>query len=183
MKIGPNGNLFVASASSSEVLEYNGNTGDFVRTFVTAGSGGLDNPSAIFIIPGTLFVASLNTDEILSYSASDGSFQGVFVSAGSGGLDDPTCIDFGFEAGANMFVCSFETDEILQYSRFTGEFIGVFVPSGSGSLDGPTFIAFKEKKGSNSNCSIAGPETKAALPLILLFAPILFVAVRRIVRA
>ncbi len=110
MKFGPNGNLFVSSAGSNEVLEYNRNTGDFVRAFVTSGSGGLDGPLGIFFIPGTLLVTSFNTDQILSYSSNDGSFQGVFVSAGSGGLDGPSCIDFGFEAGANMFVCSFETD-------------------------------------------------------------------------
>lgn len=85
-----------------------------------------------------------------------------------------------------MFVCSFETDEILQYSRFDGSFIGVFVPPGDGSLDGPVYIAFKDKKkNSSSSCSIAatGADTKSALPFILLFAPIAFVAVRRMVRA
>ncbi len=85
-----------------------------------------------------------------------------------------------------MFVCSFETDEILQYSRFDGSFLGVFVPSGNGSLDGPTYIAFKDKKGGgSSSCSIAaaGADNNSALPFILLFAPIAFVAIRRLARA
>jgi hypothetical protein len=44
---GPNGNLFVVSigpsipATSSSVLEYNGTTGAFEKTFVPSGSGGL----------------------------------------------------------------------------------------------------------------------------------------------
>lgn len=188
MKFGPNGNLYVVSEGTDEVIEYNGNTGEFVRTIVTSGSGGLSGATALFFIPGNLLVASSDTDEILSYNPSTGAFQGAFVSAGSGGLDNPQCIDFGFEAGANMFVCSFETDEILQYSRFDGSFLGTFVPSGDGSLDGPVYIAFKDKTGENngsSSCSIAaaGADTNSALPFILLFAPIAFVAIRRIVKA
>ena len=84
-----------------------------------------------------------------------------------------------------MFVCSFETDEILQYSRLDGHFIGAFVPAGSGSLDGPTAIVFKEKHNGSSSCSLAaaGTGTKAAIPALILFAPILFVALRRKLRA
>lgn len=188
MKFGPNGNLYVVSEGTNEIIEYNRNTGDFVRVLVTSGSGGLDGATALFFIPGNLLVASSNTDEILSYNPSTGDFQGAFVSAGSGGLDNPQCIDFGFEAGANMFVCSFDTDEILQYSRFDGSFLGTFVPSGDGSLDGPVYIAFKDKTGENngsSSCSItaAGADNNSAIAFILLFIPIAFVAIRRIVRA
>ena len=185
MKYGPNGNLYVVSEGTDEVIEYDGNTGDFVRVLVTAGSGGLSGASALFFIPDNLLVTSGDTNEILSYNPSTGDFQGAFVSAGSGGLDNPQCLDFGFDGASNMFVCSYETDEILQYSRLDGHFIGVFVPSGGGSLDGPVHISFKEKKHGSSSCSIAaaGEGPQSALPFILLFAPVLFVAVRRIVRA
>jgi hypothetical protein len=121
----------------------------------------------------------------LSYNPKTGDFQGAFVSAGSGGLDTPACIDFGFDEASNMFVCSFGSDEILRYSRLDGHFIGTFVPAGAGTLDGPTAIVFKEKKHHHgSSCSLAAAGTSSsALPFILLFAPILFVAVRRIARA
>ena len=164
-------------------IEYNGSTGDFVRVLVSAGSGGLDAPSALFFAEFNLFVASQGTNEILLYDDESGASLGAFVSAGSGGLDTPTCIDFGFDDGANMFVCSFGTDEILRFNRKTGAFLGVFIPSGDGSLDGPVYIAFKEKSTGNSSCALAAPETKPNLAIILLFAPILFVAVRRMTRS
>ena len=42
---GPNGNLFVSSDGTDQVLEYNGTTGAFVTAFVGAGSGGLGFPT------------------------------------------------------------------------------------------------------------------------------------------
>src|SRR5262249_16457866 len=44
---GPDGNLYVTSGFSNNVLEYDGTTGAFIRTFVTAGSGGLASPTGI----------------------------------------------------------------------------------------------------------------------------------------
>jgi len=41
---GPDGNLYVSSEVTDEVLRYNGETGNFIDAFVTAGSGGLAGP-------------------------------------------------------------------------------------------------------------------------------------------
>ena len=42
---GPDGNLYVSSGITDEVLRYNGATGAFIDVFVTAGSGGLNEPT------------------------------------------------------------------------------------------------------------------------------------------
>jgi hypothetical protein len=51
LAFGPNGDLFVSSFYSDQVLEYDGTTGAFVRAFVPAGSGGLSRPSFLTFTP------------------------------------------------------------------------------------------------------------------------------------
>ncbi len=41
---GPDGNLYVSSSLQSEILEYDGATGNFLGVYVSAGAGGLNNP-------------------------------------------------------------------------------------------------------------------------------------------
>jgi hypothetical protein len=48
---GPNGNLFVSSEGSNQVLEYNDTTGAFITAFVAAGSGGLSGPNFLTFTP------------------------------------------------------------------------------------------------------------------------------------
>jgi hypothetical protein len=48
---GPNGNLFVTSASTDNVKEYDGTTGAFVTDFVAPGSGGLNGLSFLVFTP------------------------------------------------------------------------------------------------------------------------------------
>jgi hypothetical protein len=63
---GPDGNgdgaqdLYVASGETDEVRRYDGNSGAFIDIFVTAGSGGLDDPGDLAFGPdGSLVVSSL----------------------------------------------------------------------------------------------------------------------------
>ncbi len=58
---GPDGNLYVPSRDSDEVLRYDGTTGDFIDAFVTAGSGGLNEPANIVFFapePGQLVLVA-----------------------------------------------------------------------------------------------------------------------------
>jgi hypothetical protein len=92
---GPNGNLFVSSQLSNQVLEYNGTTGAFVTAFVAAGSGGLSGPRALVFGPnGNLFVSSQLSNQVLEYNGTTGAFITAFVTTGSGGLSDPTYLTF-----------------------------------------------------------------------------------------
>jgi hypothetical protein len=55
--------VFVSSANSNEVLEYNGTTGAFVRSF--ASGGGLQHPEGLEFGPnGDLFVSSGTGQEL-----------------------------------------------------------------------------------------------------------------------
>jgi DNA-binding beta-propeller fold protein YncE len=92
---GPDGNLFVSSGFSNSVLEYNGTTGAFVKTFVPTGSGGLNSPLGLVFGPnGNLFVSSRATNSVLEYNGTTGAFVTDFVPPGSGGLFFPTYLVF-----------------------------------------------------------------------------------------
>ncbi len=111
LEFGPNGNLFVVSYYTAQVLEYDGNTGAFITAFVTNGSGGLSFPSDLAFGPnGDLLVTSTANshppspfNQVLDY-AKDGTFVAPFVSADSGGLNVPTYLTFGPSVLFNLHI-------------------------------------------------------------------------------
>ncbi|SYZ72706.1 exported hypothetical protein [Candidatus Zixiibacteriota bacterium] len=118
---GPNGNLFVASAGNSSVIEYDGATGAVIGTFVPSGAGGLTAPFGLTFGPnGNLFITS-SDNRVYQF---DGTSIGVFVSAGSGGLSSPRGL--AFNTDGNLLVSSYGNSQIMMYSGATGAFIRVF---------------------------------------------------------
>ena len=92
---GPDGNLYVNSADTDEILRYNGTTGDYIDEFVPPGYGGLDHPRDFMFGPdGDLYVCSGHTDQVLKYNGTTGEFLGVAVPK-SYGLDYPISLIFG----------------------------------------------------------------------------------------
>ena len=78
MAFGPDGNLYVSSLKSNQVLEYSGSTGAYLG--VAAAGNGLNQPVGVAFAPdGTLYVVSQNANQVLRFSTS-GVFQGIFES-------------------------------------------------------------------------------------------------------
>ena len=128
-RIGPDGLLYVTSELTNSVQRYNVNTGAFVDTFVTPGSGGLNGPTGLtWDADGNLIVPSFNTNTILKYNGQSGAFLGNFVTAGSGGLSGP---DNGaiFGPDGNLYVPSYFGNKILRYNGRTGAFLDSFISS------------------------------------------------------
>ncbi len=142
LAFGPNGNLFVASGFTGEVLQYNGTSGAFVNVFVDAGGngGGAMDPYGISFHNGDLYVASYFPSEVKRFNGTTGAFVSTFVTSGSGGLSGPTAVEFGPDG--NLYVSSYNDDAIRRYNGTTGAFLSTFVTSGSGGLDGPVDFGF-----------------------------------------
>ena len=116
--------LYVSSRFTDEVLVYDGQTGEFLGTFVSAGSGGLDGPQGLMFGPdGTgdgvpeLYVSSSLTNEVLRYDGKTGSFIDKFVLPFfGGGLNKPFGLVFGPDG--QLYVSSIGTDGVKRYDGF-----------------------------------------------------------------
>lgn len=119
ISFGPDGNLYVASFGSREVLRYDGETGHFIDVFVEIGSGGLGAPNdATFGPDGNLYVADgfFGTNSILRFDGSTGAFIDIFATGG--GLQQPNRLTFGPDR--NLFVANATTSDVLRYHGDTG---------------------------------------------------------------
>jgi hypothetical protein len=141
LRFGPDGNLYVTGngggPGGDSVQQFDGTTGAFLKTFVTAGSGGLSDPGDLSFGPnGDLFVP--DTNAVLEFSGNTGAFIGEF--ANSGGLSAASGISFG--PAGDLFVASGFTSSVKRYNGTTGAYLGDFVTSGSGGLEFPQYVAF-----------------------------------------
>lgn len=117
MTVGPNGNVFVTSNDVSatpivsQVLEFDGTTGEFQGIFVPPGAGGLqDARDLVFDSNGDLYVSSFVTNEVLLFNGTTGLFERVFAS----GLNGPTGLIF--DAAENLYVANETGNQILRFA-------------------------------------------------------------------
>src|SRR5262249_37677294 len=125
LTFGPDGNLYVSGATSSNILRYNGQTGAFLGVFVPAGRGGYNRGAGlVFRADGYLYACSSNSNQVLRFNATTGAFVDVFVAAGSGGLIDPVGITFGPDGNGDgvedLYVSSHGTEDVMRYDGRTG---------------------------------------------------------------
>ena len=124
LTFGPDGNLYVSSVDTGQVLRYNGTTGTFIDAFVPTGSGGLSEPEGlVFGNDGFLYVADFS-GQVLRYEANTGRFDRVFASSADlqGSADG-----IAFGPNGNLFVCvTGQNPAVLQFDPTTGQLIGPF---------------------------------------------------------
>lgn len=130
--------LLVSSSGDNAIKQYDDVTGEYIRDFVTPGSGGLSSPQGLSLgSNGNLFVSSRSTNSIKEYSGTTGEYIGDFVSSDDG-LRSP--IGLTFAEDGSLFVVSslvpganigdVERSGILQYDGTTGELLNG-IPTGA----------------------------------------------------
>jgi len=131
MTYGPDGNLYVASASSVSgpgiVKRYNGLTGAFIGDFTSG--GGLFAPWLMWFGPdGNLYVGDYNNERILRYDGTTGKFKDIFIPAGRGGLVNLGA--FIFAPGNYLYVGNDQpANNVLRFDAATGAFVDIFIPA------------------------------------------------------
>lgn len=124
---GPDGDLYVASFETDQILRFDGHTGAYEGVFVSAGLGQLDGPDAgtKWGPDGNLYVPSFWNDRVLRYDQ-QGVFVDAFVAFREGNLRQPR--DLVFHEGL-WYVASSQNNRILRYDH-EGVFVDVFTTIG-----------------------------------------------------
>ena len=153
---GFDGDLFVSSFHTGEVLRFNSDNGDFIGVFIQAGAGGLTNPTAPNFGPdGKVYVGDLASNRVLRYNK-HGEFLDVFADGDTSDLNGPFMQTFD---DTTMYIASGYDNSILRYDLKTREYMGKFVTSGSGGLEVPVGLEF----GPDGNLYTSSSATSAIL--------------------
>ena len=161
MAWGPDGNLYVGSLNTNQVLRFNGTTGAFLGVFLGASAGlAPDGPGVQglqFRPDGLLYVMSRNSSEVQRFDAVTGAFVDNFIPSGSGGLSGAKGMTVGPDG--NWYISSGNTNQVLRYNGTTGAPLDVFVAAGSGGLSNPRALTF----GPDGNLYVTSNTTSAVL--------------------
>jgi DNA-binding beta-propeller fold protein YncE len=121
LTVGPDGNLYVSSGASNQILRYDTTSNAFLGVF--ASGGGLDAPEGLaFGADGNLYVASLNSGNIKRFDGTTGAYIDDFT---TGNLSVPEGVVFG--ADGNLYVADNLLDQVQRFDGTTGAFIDTFV--------------------------------------------------------
>ncbi|MFO0949183.1 MAG: NHL repeat-containing protein [Planctomycetota bacterium] len=133
MRVGPDGNLYIANQGSGVIQKYDFGTGQ-LSTFANTGFA----PSDIqFTASGDLLTSDFAGSNVFRFDLATGNNLGAFTSNGS--LISPTNMLFH---GDYLYVSSLFSSEVQRFDALTGEYHDTFVTAASGGLDFPAGLTY-----------------------------------------
>ncbi|MCX6381197.1 MAG: NHL repeat-containing protein [Armatimonadetes bacterium] len=131
--VGPDGNLYVASAGSNSVLRFNGISGKFIDAFVPSNTAGLEGAFGLTFGPnGNLYVASPYRHSVYQFNGSSGAFIDSYGVPAPNGSQYLHGIAFGPDE--NYYVAN-SNSEVHRFNGATGAFMDTFLSSSAISSD------------------------------------------------
>jgi DNA-binding beta-propeller fold protein YncE len=116
--VGPDGNVYVSSANTDQVLKYNGATGAFLGAIA---GGGLDQPWFLTFGPDhNLYVSSSLTSQVLCFDQT-GAF--LHVAAAGGGLFRPDGLSFDHDGSLLVSDFYLPNSKVKRYNPANGNFL------------------------------------------------------------
>jgi DNA-binding beta-propeller fold protein YncE len=163
LAFGPDGNLYVASEGTNNILKYHGTTGAFLSEFIPAGAGsepfeeGLGAPKGIAFGPdGNLYVASNGSPNALfKFNGTTGAFIADLAETipGPGTVSlAPPIWGLTFGPDGQLYVSSGASGNVTRFNPLTETYTDEFVSLGSGGLSNPHGLTF----GPDGNLYVAG---------------------------
>jgi sugar lactone lactonase YvrE len=129
LAFGPDGKLYVASATQAAVYKFNTSTALLEGTFVSSNAGGLSSPRGMaFSTAGHLYIADFQSNLVKHYDSA-GAFVGDIGVGVLGG-----CNDVVFSGDGGLLVNSTGTFSVEKFNPTSGTYVGQFVAPGSGGL-------------------------------------------------
>ncbi len=130
--------LYIVTNSSNEIFRFDGATGSPLGTYITSGSGGLNDPYELQFDSANnyLYVVSRGSNQILKYNAVTGTFVGI---AASTGLSSPSSVKFGSDG--LMYVLSSGNNRIIRYT-LSGAYVDDYVPAAAGGMSNANAMSF-----------------------------------------
>ncbi|MEQ8770833.1 MAG: NHL repeat-containing protein [Phycisphaerales bacterium] len=131
MRFGPDGNLYVNSAATDEVLRYDGTTG----AFLGVAADGFDGPVGLTFAPnGNLFIGAALTNQAMEFNSS-GELVRTYTAPGFGQATGVLVDDDGV-----LYVAQSVSNSVLRFDTATGAFIDEFISGGLNIPIGMTFM-------------------------------------------
>lgn len=127
--------ILVSSRNTHEVKLYDLSTGDFIKNFVTAGSGGLSFPQEVVWHPdGFLLVTGRGNTAVKKYDGATGAYLGNFTNGYL--LDNPTKTTIWNDSLLYVSQWGATKNKVVRFDLKTGAFVDEFtsvgIPNGCG---------------------------------------------------
>lgn len=133
--------VYVSSRNTHAVKLYDLTTGNFIKDFVPAGSGGLSFPQELLWHPdGDLLVVGRGNSAIKKYDGETGAYLGNFTTGYA--LDNPTKTTIWKDSLIYVSQWGVSQNKIVRFDLKTGAFVDEFTKTGIANGDGHAWDAF-----------------------------------------
>ncbi|MBX2822948.1 MAG: T9SS type A sorting domain-containing protein, partial [Rhodothermaceae bacterium] len=142
MTLGPDGQLYVGSFLSHEVLRFDGETGEFIDAFVVENTGGIRYPYTLLFGPNNNLYVGHQSSIVLQFDGDSGHFMDHFAAISTSEDSNVTFWVIAFGPDGLLYAYDNSSSIVHRFHGRTGDRLDSFITLENGNLNGPFGIAF-----------------------------------------